>query len=63
MTRLHENLSAIPGDGDLKELYSGILLRLRPKYLCEAIIMLQIAYILSHHAYDFHGKFSSFGSR
>jgi hypothetical protein len=42
--RLHQNLSAIPGDGDLQELYSGILLRLRPKYLSEAFIMLQIAY-------------------
>jgi hypothetical protein len=41
---LRDNLSAIPGDGDLQELYCSILLRLRPNYLCEAFIMLQIAY-------------------
>jgi hypothetical protein len=42
--KLHQNLSAIPGDGDLQELYSGILLRMRPNYLREAFAMLQIAY-------------------
>ncbi|KAI9801835.1 MAG: hypothetical protein M1825_003208 [Sarcosagium campestre] len=42
--KLHQNLSAIPGNGDLQELYSGILLRLRANYLSEAFLMLQIAY-------------------
>lgn len=41
---LRVNLSAIPGDGDLQELYRGILIRLRPHYLIEAFMMLWIAY-------------------
>ncbi|KAI9892641.1 MAG: hypothetical protein M1814_001334 [Vezdaea aestivalis] len=41
---LGQNLAAIPGDGDLEELYSGILLRLRSNYLVEAFLMLQIVY-------------------
>jgi hypothetical protein len=43
-TQLQQNLSAIPGNGDLQELYAGILLRLRPNYLCEALLMLQITF-------------------
>lgn len=41
---LHGNIVAIPGNGDLQELYAGILLRLPPKYLFQAFFMLHIAY-------------------
>ncbi|KAF2203093.1 hypothetical protein GQ43DRAFT_470318 [Delitschia confertaspora ATCC 74209] len=41
---LQRKLDTLPGDGDLQQLYSGILLRLPPNYLHEAYIMLWIAY-------------------
>lgn len=67
--RHYENLSAIPGDGDLQGFYSGFLLRLMPNYLCEAFIMLPIAYsatkpitfILFFHALDPAGAGSKSG--
>ncbi|KAL5370925.1 hypothetical protein DPSP01_014586 [Paraphaeosphaeria sporulosa] len=41
---LRKKLDTIPGNGDLHELYVGILLRLPPNYLHEAYLMLWIAY-------------------
>ncbi|KAF2194153.1 hypothetical protein K469DRAFT_192398 [Zopfia rhizophila CBS 207.26] len=41
---VQHKLDTLPGDGDLQQLYAGILLRLTPNYLHEAYLMLWIAY-------------------
>ncbi|KAF1849701.1 uncharacterized protein K460DRAFT_411532 [Cucurbitaria berberidis CBS 394.84] len=41
---LQKKLDTLPGDGDLHQLYTGILLRLTPNYLHEAFLMLWVAY-------------------
>lgn len=41
---IRDKVDAIPGDGDLQQLYAGILLRLKPHYLHEAFLMLWLAY-------------------